>query len=366
MDAQTGDVQGSDVHGSDTQGSDMRGVGTHGVGTQGSGAQGSGAQGAAGDGIRIGIVLLPQERWAQARSRWQRAEEYGFDHAWTYDHLAWRTLVDEPWFATVPLLAAAAAVTERIGLGTWVASPNFRHPVPFAKDVMGLDDISGGRFLLGLGAGGEGVDASVLGPAPTRGERTRRFTEFVDVLDRLLTQPVTDHAGEFYAANGARMIPGTLARPRTPFVVAANGPRAMAVAARRGQGWGTFGPTFEAEELDGIPRAQAQERWWEGLAALAGQFDEVLASVRGAGAGAAAGGTAPEPPRRYLSIDGAPVFALESVDVLVEGVERAAALGFTDLVLHWPRAEGIYAGSESVLEEVASRLPELRRTPVAR
>ena len=63
--------------------------------------------------MRIGIVLLPQDRWPEAKRRWQRAEEYGFDHAWTYDHLSWRSLVDEPWFATVPLLAAAAAVTER-------------------------------------------------------------------------------------------------------------------------------------------------------------------------------------------------------------------------------------------------------------
>src|SRR4051812_19470388 len=124
--------------------------------------------------VAVGVVLLPQERWSTQRERWLRAEEWGFDHAWTYDHLSWRTLVDEPWFATVPLLAAAAAVTERIGLGTFVASPNFRHPVPFGKDVLGLDDVSGGRFLLGLGAGGEGFDATVTGPAPTRAERTRR------------------------------------------------------------------------------------------------------------------------------------------------------------------------------------------------
>src|SRR3954451_1683812 len=136
--------------------------------------------------VAVGIVVLPQDRWEVGRQKWLLAEEWGFDHAWTYDHLAWRTLVDQPWFATVPLLAAAAAVTDRIQLGTFVASPNFRHPVPFGKDVLGLDDVSGGRFLLGLGAGGEGFDAGVLGPAPTRGERTRRFVEFVDVLDRLL------------------------------------------------------------------------------------------------------------------------------------------------------------------------------------
>ncbi|WP_082812849.1 LLM class flavin-dependent oxidoreductase [Cellulomonas timonensis] len=304
--------------------------------------------------LRLGVVLLPQDRWSEARERWRRVEEYGFDHAWTYDHLSWRSLVDEPWFATVPLLAAAAAVTERIGLGTWVASPNFRHPVPFAKEVMGLDDISGGRFLLGIGAGGEGFDASVLGPPPTRGVRTRRFEEFVGLLDQLLTQPVTEHVGEFYEAHDARMLPGTLARPRTPFVVAANGPRAMRVAARHGQGWATFGPSFGPEE-EGLAPGVAQEHWWAGLAGMVADFDDVLAQEREA-AGPDVG-----PRRRYLSLDGAPMFSLASVDLLMEGVERAVALGFTDVVVHWPRASGVYAGSERVLEQVAARLDDLRK-----
>jgi len=304
--------------------------------------------------VRIGVVLLPQDRWSVARERWQRAEDYGFDHAWTYDHLAWRSLADEPWFATVPLLAAAAAVTDRIGLGTWVASPNFRHPVPFAKDVLGLDDISGGRFLLGLGAGGEGFDASVLGPPPARGVRTRRFEEFVGLLDGLLTHPVTEHAGEFYEAHDARMLPGTLARPRVPFVVAANGPRTMRLAARHGQGWATYGPSFGPEDAD-LPPARAQERWWAGLAGMAADFDDVLAAVR------AEEGPDVGPQRRYLSLDGAPLYSLGSLDLLIEGVQRASALGFTDVVVHWPRQSGIYAGSERVLEQVAGRLPELRR-----
>lgn len=291
---------------------------------------------------RLGVVILPQERWAQQRAVWQRAEEYGFDHAWTYDHLAWRSLADEPWFATVPLLAAAAAVTERIGLGTWVASPNFRHPVPFAKDVLGLDDVSGGRFVLGLGAGGEGFDAKVLGPAPTRGERTRRFEEFVEVLDGLLTTPVSDHQGERYTVDQARMIPGTIARPRTPFVIAANGPRAMAVAARYGQGWATYGPSFAPGEQDDLSPVQAQEAWWGGLAGLVEKMREVCAS------GAV--------PPMYLSLDGAPVYSLESAEVLVEGVERAESLGFSDVVVHWPRRDGIYAGSEDVMAEGLSRL----------
>src|SRR3954451_8577466 len=121
--------------------------------------------------VAVGIVVLPQDRWEVGRQKWLLAEEWGFDHAWTYDHLAWRTLVDQPWFATVPLLAAAAAVTERIGLRTFGASPTFRPPVRFAKDVLGLADVSGWRFLLGLCAVGEGFDATVTGPAPSRGER---------------------------------------------------------------------------------------------------------------------------------------------------------------------------------------------------
>ena len=295
--------------------------------------------------MRIGVVILPQERWSVARQHWVEAEQLGFDHAWTYDHLAWRSLAAEPWFATVPPLAAAGAVTSRIALGTWVASPNFRHPVPFAKEVMGLDDVTGGRLLLGLGAGGEGFDASVMGPAPTRGQRTARFEEFVAVLDQLLTHPVTDHAGGWYTANDARMVPGTIARPRPPFVGAANGPRTMALAARHGQGWATYGPVVVDDEAP----AAAQERWWAGLAELAAQFDEIEASAGRV-----------EPVRRYLSIDGAPVFSLSSVQTAVEGVQRAAGLGFTDVVLHRPRAEGVYAGDLAVYEEVASRLPELQ------
>ncbi|MDM7832359.1 LLM class flavin-dependent oxidoreductase [Cellulomonas edaphi] len=295
--------------------------------------------------VRVGVVLLPQERWAEARARWQQVEAWGFDHAWTYDHLAWRSLADEPWFATVPLLAAAAAVTERIGLGTFVASPNFRHPVPFGKDVLGLDDVSGGRLLLGLGAGGEGFDAGVLGPAPTRGERTRRFEEFVDVLDQLLTRPVTEHAGEFYEAHEARMIPVPSARP--PFLIAAAGPRTMALAARRGDGWVTYGSSFGPEDLGDDPRA-AQESWWSELADTSRQMDQVEAAAGRA-----------QPLRRYLNLDGAPIFSLTSADVAVEGIERAAAMGFTDVIVHWPREEGVYAGPQRALEQLAAQLPAL-------
>ena len=108
----------------------------------------------------------PSTAGPTAGRRWRRAEELGFDHAWTYDHLAWRSLRDGPWFGAIPTLTAAAMVTDRIRLGTLVASPNFRHPVPFAKELMTLDDISGGRLAAGIGAGGTGWDAAMLGADP--------------------------------------------------------------------------------------------------------------------------------------------------------------------------------------------------------
>ncbi|MGH7287470.1 MAG: LLM class flavin-dependent oxidoreductase, partial [Myxococcota bacterium] len=82
--------------------------------------------------MRLGVVILPELRRAELTAVWRRAEELGFDHAFTYDHLAWRSLRDWNWFAAVPTLAAAALATQRIRIGMLVASPNFRHPVPFA------------------------------------------------------------------------------------------------------------------------------------------------------------------------------------------------------------------------------------------
>ena len=82
--------------------------------------------------MRVGVVILPQYRWPEARARWNALEDMGFAHGWSYDHLAWRDLADQDWFGTIPSLAAAAAVTSTLRLGTWVTSPNFRHPVTLA------------------------------------------------------------------------------------------------------------------------------------------------------------------------------------------------------------------------------------------
>ena len=87
--------------------------------------------------MRLGVCILPELRWPEQRRLWHRAEELGFDHAWTYDHLAWRSLADGPWFGAIPTLTAAALATSRMRLGPLVASPNYRHPVPFDQLAKG-------------------------------------------------------------------------------------------------------------------------------------------------------------------------------------------------------------------------------------
>jgi len=286
--------------------------------------------------VRIGIVILPDERWSVAGRRWRLAEEYGFDHAWTYDHLGWRDLVDGPWFDAVPTLTAAAMVTRRIRLGTFVASPNFRHPVHFTREITALDDISQGRLLLGVGAGGTGFDSAVLGAAElTPKERVDRFAEFLELLTRLLEDGRADFTGTYYTAVDARSTPGPVQRPRPPLVVAANGPRALRLAARYGDGWVTTG----AQAVDD------QQAWWRSVAEVSARFTD------------AAGDRSVD---RYLNLDSAPVFSLSSPEAFADAVGRAAELGFTDVLTHWPRRSSWYAGDEKVLETVAPMLPRLR------
>ncbi|MEU5695095.1 LLM class flavin-dependent oxidoreductase [Actinosynnema sp. NPDC020468] len=289
--------------------------------------------------MRVGITILPEYRWAEAKPRWRAAQEYGFDHAWTFDHIAWTALADHAWYAAVPTLALAAEVTDTIGLGVLVASPNFRHPVPFAREVLALDDVTGGRFVLGVGAGGMGgYDSAVLGPAAVPASPFRRYAEFVELLDALLTRDHVTWHGEYYSAVDARNLPGCVQRPRVPFVMAANGPKALRLAARYGRGWVTTG--LASDTLDG---------WWASLAGLSARLDDELACREGF--------------ERHLQTDGAPVLSTGSVELYRDFLGRAAELGFTDVAAPWPRAEGPFAGDEDVLEAIAAEvLPDLRRT----
>ncbi|MDX3309019.1 LLM class flavin-dependent oxidoreductase [Streptomyces sp. ME08-AFT2] len=291
--------------------------------------------------LRLSTVILPVDRWHEGgRAKWRRAEELGFHAAYTYDHLSWRSFRDGPWFGALPTLTAAATATDRLRLGTLVTSPNFRHPVTLAKELISLDDISGGRVTLGIGAGGNGFDATVLGrPAWTPRERADRFGEFVPLLDRLLTEDAVSHQGAHYSADEARNIPGCVQRPRLPFAVAATGPRGLKLAARYGQAWVTTGDPKLYEE--GTPE--------QSDAALRGQLANLAKACADAGRDGAEldrillTGFTPDRSR-----------PLESVEAFVDFAGRHRELGFTEIVVHWPIADSDFAADQAVFEDIAT------------
>ncbi|GAA3393368.1 LLM class flavin-dependent oxidoreductase [Streptomyces roseoviridis] len=291
--------------------------------------------------LRLSTVILPVDRWHEGgRAAWQRAEELGFHAGYTYDHLSWRSFRDDTWFGALPTLTAAATATERLRLGTLVTSPNFRHPVTLAKELISLDDISGGRITLGIGAGGDGFDATALGQERwTPRERADRFAEFVPLLDRLLTEGAVTQHGTFYSADEARNIPGCVQRPRLPFAVAATGPRGLRLAARHGQAWVTTGdPKLYA---DGTPE--------QSVAALRGQIDKLGTAC------AEAGRDVTELDKILLTgFTPEQNTVLRSLDAFVDFAGRHQELGFTEIVIHWPVPDSLFAADEAVFEKIAT------------
>ncbi|MBT1183386.1 LLM class flavin-dependent oxidoreductase [Streptomyces sp. CJ_13] len=291
--------------------------------------------------LRLSTVILPVRPWREGgRDQWVRAERLGFHTAYTYDHLSWRTFRDGPWFGALPTLTAAATATERLRLGTLVTSPNFRHPVTLAKELISLDDISGGRVTLGIGAGGDGFDATALGQeAWTPRERADRFAEFVPLLDRLLTEGAVTQQGTFYSAEEARTIPGCVQEPRLPFAVAGNGPRGLKLAARYGQAWVTTGDPKVFE--NGTPE--------DSLEAIRGQLAKLDKACAEIGRNAAQmekillTGFTPE--RNTM---------LESVDAFVDFAGRHRELGFTEIAIHAPIPNSDFAADETVFEKIAT------------
>ncbi|MFE9440620.1 LLM class flavin-dependent oxidoreductase [Streptomyces sp. NPDC006602] len=297
--------------------------------------------------LRLSTVILPYRRWHEgSRSAWMRAEQLGFHAGYTYDHLSWRSFRDGPWFGAVPTLTAAAAVTEDLRLGTLVTSPNFRHPVTLAKELISLDDISGGRITLGIGAGGTGFDATTLGQEPwTPRERADRFAEFVQLLDRLLNEDGpsgVSYQGDYYSAHESRNIPGCVQRPRLPFAVAATGPRGLRLAARHGQAWVTTGD----------PKLYENGTSEQSIQAIRGQVEKVADAC--AAIGRDVGSLDKILLTGFTPDRGRP---LQSLDAFVDFAGRHQELGFTEIVIHWPVPDSDFAADEKVFEQIAMEAP---------
>jgi alkanesulfonate monooxygenase SsuD/methylene tetrahydromethanopterin reductase-like flavin-dependent oxidoreductase (luciferase family) len=229
-------------------------------------------------------------------------------------------------------------VTERIRIGPLVASPNFRHPVPFAKEIVALDDLTAGRLTLGVGAGGTGWDATMLGPAWSARERADRFEEFVEVLDLLLRSPAASWSGRHYAADEARTLPGCVQLPRVPFAIAATGTRGMHVAARYAETWVTTGDRRSEGPVDAASGARV-------VAEQMQRLDEACLES----------GRDPADVARLVLTGGELDPGLASPEAFDDLRGRYAEVGVTDLVVPWPRDDMPYAADPEVFERIFTR-----------
>lgn len=275
--------------------------------------------------------MWPDSPWPVMRQEWLRAEELGLGRGWLYDHL---NLNGRPvWHEAYTTLAAVAAVTSRIGVGTMVTSPNFRHPVTSAQAALSLDALSEGRFVMGIGAGGPGGDSDAFGGRRlSRPERTARFAEWTELTDLLLTQADTDFTGRYFAAHQVAVGGG---RPRRPaLAVAATARRGMELAARFADLWITQDVGKDPATYAGTPYAEVRRQ----IALL----DEVCAEQ----------GRDPGTLPRLTVLGYGGEHPLASIEAFRDCVGRYAQLGITTLALLWPRGDQA-RNQLAVLEQAA-------------
>src|SRR4051794_40684705 len=222
---------------------------------------------------RIGVQLPEIERrvdWPELLSMARAAESAGFNSLWLGDHLLYdlpgggRRGPWEVWTS----LAAIAAVTERVELGPLVASTSFHAPAMLAKQAATVDAISGGRLVVGLGAGWNEREYRAFGFPYDH--RVSRFEEAFTIVRTLLRDGRIDHDGSYYRVEDCVLDPAPTRPAGPPLMLGSIGPRMLRI---------------------GLPQVQAWNVWWsdygntpEGFAAVRERVEAVAAEVsRGPG-----------------------------------------------------------------------------------
>jgi len=198
--------------------------------------------------FEIGLVLPMGEtfvdgstaRWVEIRDLALRAAEIGFDVVWTADELLWRPRDAKPqgWWEAVAMTGAVAAATSRVKVGTWIMSALHRNPGIIAKAVETLDEISGGRFVFGLGSGHAGRQAHAFGLPEDH--VYGRFEEAVEIIIPLLRQGRADFEGTFHAARDLEHRPVGPRPGRIPIMIGAKGPKMLRLAALHADTWSWY------------------------------------------------------------------------------------------------------------------------------
>jgi alkanesulfonate monooxygenase SsuD/methylene tetrahydromethanopterin reductase-like flavin-dependent oxidoreductase (luciferase family) len=202
--------------------------------------------------LRVGIQLPEVEyvaSWKEVREMARTAEGIGMDSVWIGDHLLYQW-ADRPsrgpWEAWTSL-AAIAAVTERIQLGPLVAATSFHNPAMLAKKAVTLDEISGGRMILGLGAGWNETEYRAYGfPFD---HRVSRFEEAFTIIRTLLRDGRIDFGGTYFQLRDCELLPRGPRSNGPPLMVGSEGERMLAITLPHVQAWNAwfewFGNTIE-------------------------------------------------------------------------------------------------------------------------
>jgi alkanesulfonate monooxygenase SsuD/methylene tetrahydromethanopterin reductase-like flavin-dependent oxidoreductase (luciferase family) len=209
--------------------------------------------------LGVGVQLPEVERevrWPELRAIARTAEQAAFDSVWVGDHLLYRFRDGStrgPWEAWTTL-AGLAEATERVAIGPLVASTAFHQPFMLAKLAATVDEISGGRLVLGLGAGWNDVEFAALG-APFD-HRISRFEEAFQIVRTLLSDGVIDFEGEFYTVRDAELLPRPARSGGPPMMVGSIGPRMLAATLPHVAAWNAWYADTRNVPA-GVPRLRA-------------------------------------------------------------------------------------------------------------
>jgi alkanesulfonate monooxygenase SsuD/methylene tetrahydromethanopterin reductase-like flavin-dependent oxidoreductase (luciferase family) len=210
----------------------------------------------------FGVNLLGQHAtWSELREAVLRIDELGFDSVWTWDQLTPFTgNAAGPMLEGWQLLSAWAALTERVRLGTLVTGVTYRHPGVLAKMATTLDQVSGGRAILGIGAAFNAREHAMYGiPFPSDGQRLELLGEACEAIRLLMEQPVTTYHGRHVQLENATCEPKPVQR-RLPMLVAGRGERkTLRIAARFADYWHYPGAGDDLPRLLDVLRAHCLE-----------------------------------------------------------------------------------------------------------
>lgn len=286
---------------------------------------------------RFGVVVPPVGPWSAQAHAYRWAEEVGYDVVYTADHLT-HPMLPGLWLGEAfTTLTAAASVTDRILLGTLVASSVFRTPVSLARIAMTVQDISGGRLVLGLGMGSPVCAVADRGAHGSLGEMADRFADVVNGY-RAVLDGATEWQGDTTSFGGLETTAMPEGADAPELLLAGHGPRSLALAATCADTWNTYGGPGAAQ-LEG-------DEFWQ---LVGGQVEGLLAACE-------RHGRDPDGLRRSLLLGFGRVLPTASVDSYLSAAERAAELGFDELVVFGSDWAGGTSPDVEIHEQALARL----------